>query len=266
MYLCVVLDDSRSAIERLRNALYAEEFKEMFTLVEFSQPEALYEYLRHNGANVDILFIDVILKDENDEEYPENGVKICRRIIADFPLIRVIFYTRFKKSSVSELGSFGQSFNLIVKPLEDIDLQRTLFNVLAGIESEKRDTQTLPLGRGGVLNVAYSDVISIESRGRTQQLTTSRGSFTLHSRFRTLAEFFTAERGFCIINKGVLINFVYVRSLLRDDFLLSNNRRLKIADGRKKIVKEAFFAYIGKKLPLGEPDDENENDDGEDHN
>lgn len=111
----IILDDEPSAIESLKKML---SFYDYINVMEtFSSFNYLWLYLQLNADQVELLFLDILLKNEN-------GLDVAKEINKAYPNIKIIFST--SEASYALDAYDASPIDYITKPINAVRLQRAL--------------------------------------------------------------------------------------------------------------------------------------------
>ncbi|ADG40313.1 LytR/AlgR family response regulator transcription factor [Leuconostoc kimchii] len=145
----IILDDEPSAIENLESML---SFYDYINVVQTSSSfNHLWHYLQSHADQVDLLFLDILL-------HNENGLDIAKMINANYPNIKIIFST---SEASYALDAYETSpIDYITKPINAVRLQKALTKIR---QTDKHHILKSNDVKIGIKNKNMIEMINIDS-------------------------------------------------------------------------------------------------------
>lgn len=196
----LLVDDEDICLEDLKSSLNM--FKYIDIVGETTTGSDTIKFLQKNEKKVDLIFLDIEIKDIN-------GFELAKYIRSTYPDIKIIFLTGHVGFALK--GYEFQPVDFLTKPINIIRLEESLLRVKSLKLNEKVDKE-IKIGihvEGGLEIIAVKDILYIEKRGRKVYIICNNGAVynsrdsvqKLESIFRNYG-FFRCHQSFIIpINK-----------------------------------------------------------------
>ena len=95
--------------------------------------------------------------------------------------------------------------------------------------------------KSGVINIIIDDIMYVEGNKNYQSLYLKDGNiFEVRLSMGDLEKQLT-PKGFIRIHKGYLVNYLFIRKIVKNDVLLTNNKILPLAGKRKEEIMEQYL-------------------------
>lgn len=190
------------------------------------------EFLTNNAEKkYDIVFMDIFME-------KKNGIETASEM-RSFDKDTILVFLTSSADYMPDAFSV-HAFGYLLKPL----LPDKLFKIMDDVKSLFFDDEpTLEFLSGKItLNPKYSEIIYIQSDSNYCIIhcptpCKSRGPFSSH------CEPLYADERFCIINRGILVNFDHVKEMDNCECLMDNGDILPINTKKASQLKLQFQAY-----------------------
>lgn len=187
-------------------------------------------------AKIDILLLDIILKDED-------GIQFAKELLEKRPDIKIIFITGYLNQT-RRLFTVG-AVRFLVKPIKDEELKIVLEDVISQLESEKKTFITLKVHKK-IIKLKAQDIYYIESRTRVVNIYGKDSEQSVHIK---LDEFMKQMPDmFLRVHKSYAVNMDKIQYFSAEGVILQNGQKVSISRSKYKEAKERFLSYCGNQL------------------
>ncbi len=203
----------------------------------FENAEKLKAFLNDKNNCVNLLFMDIVLGDEN-------GIEAAFEILKTHSDIMTVFVTAFANEYSEEIFSKIRPFGYLHKPIKD--------DILFGyIERANQNLQlkdeVLVIKEGtSVLEIPFSKIVFIESEKRKLHIHCVGFAHDVYAKLDE-TEVKLDER-FIRCHKSFIVNVDYIKSLEKSVFVLQNGKIINISKSMQPDVRIKYFKAKGRIL------------------
>ncbi|QBO36285.1 response regulator transcription factor [Periweissella cryptocerci] len=243
----IIIDDDDISIKSLTTLLAF--YNNVNVLNTFNSFSSAWQYIKENYENIDVLFLDIILTNEN-------GVAIGKKIKEHYPQINLVFCTSDPSFALDAYDT--EPVDYITKPIDAVRLQDTIERLNHIVDHNvpilKSENVKIGIKVQNVINmIPVNEIVSINKSLRKVRINlTDNTSFTTNE---TMQELYDKLHnfGFITITRSSLIPISRIEKIEYDRIkqnykvLLSNNEEITgISKRRLTNVKEdlAYFNWI----------------------
>lgn len=182
---------------------------------------------------VDIVFMDILLE-------KECGIDISRelRAISELEDTAIIYVSSIEMYTKELIRTRPTEY--INKPVQFKDLKEVLD--ACQLRLKRRRTSITVIHDRNRSNIRISDILYIESLGRTCTIVTGKGKVVCYAKLSDLHRQI-GKPSFLEIHKSFVVNFDHVQSYSYDEVVLNDGKVLGISQTRRKKVRESYLAY-----------------------
>ena len=198
-------------------------------IIQFMDSEELHSY---EGYPLDVLFMDIVLKDEN-------GIEETARINQKWKDCQIVYLTNYlyyatevyhtehiffalKEQFEERIGGiFGKVFHQLAQTREKL-----VYSVIGGKE----------------VSLAPADILYFERSGRITNIITVYGTYSIWDKLSVLTEGLPTL-DFVRCHNSYIVYLPAVREMLPDVFLMNDGREVTISRSYRKIAKAAFMKW-----------------------
>ena len=233
MQCCICDDDiiGLKVIKRMFKDLTAQSYWQVKT---FSSAKSLMNHLYKHKP--ELLIMDVDLDGAN-------GIELVREIHNRHPRLAVIFVSAHISfcSSVYE----AEHIYFLPKPIDEGYFRKAIAKAQQKIESTQDQLLTVKK-RNYITCIRYEDIIYIENKGRKVLIQTIDRQVEAYMAIEQLSE--TLDNRFVHCHKSYIVNMDFVKSKLRNVFILKDGLEIVISQSRRTKAKSAYLSYLGETL------------------
>lgn len=232
-----ICDDDIKIAEHIAHKI--NEYNPHHSVKLFTSSDSLISYLNTKEANVDLLFMDIVLDDEN-------GIDIASRIADNHPDILTVFITAFAEKFSEEIFLKIKPYGYIHKPIKDDVLQHYLDSAKHDIEVKSRNL-SVKIGLD-LFEIPFSKIIYIESEKRLSHIYVE-GFDNSHNTYAKLDEIQNhLDSRFIRCHKSYIVNADYIKSIEKDYFILKNGIEISISKAMHSDARVSYFKAKGREL------------------
>ena len=234
MLKVAVVDDDKTALLISKGAIeqFLQDNNVAFSIDAFSNSLAFISKAEEEHYTLVFLDIDI------DEI---NGIELGKKVKDINPQIDIIYLSQREDLVFDTL--FLHPFGFIRKSKLIQDFPSVLQLYLDTHQTMNENTSQLVVSsKSGVINIKVDDIMYIEGNKNYQTIYAKDGS-TLEVRLSMgdLEKQLT-PKGFIRIHKGYLVNYIYIRKIVKNDVLITNNKILPLAGKRKDEIMEQYLS------------------------
>ena len=232
MSICIAIcDDTTEDIKRLSDALYA--YDASFTIISYTDGQALLEDFLDCKHAIDILFLDIYM--------PEiDGIKTAERIRNEKKDVRIIFITSSNDHYPQAYEVFA--FNYILKPLDRDKLYRILDQALDELRRESNQKIRISY-KSKLYSIDYRDILYIESRDKFIFFHKIDGDMLqCYGKLDTIEKELPPE-SFIRCHKSFIVNTSHIAEMGVNYFRIG---QVSISISKKylKLAKERYYTFL----------------------
>ncbi|MDY0294542.1 MAG: LytTR family DNA-binding domain-containing protein [Acholeplasmataceae bacterium] len=235
MYRIAIVEDQQVSMDLLNRYLkkYGEEHQETFIIHEFCDGlDIVSDYI----DNLDIIFLDIEMKNMNGMEAAEKIRKIDKRVV-------IIFVTNMSDYAIRGYSVDAMSF--LLKPLPYFAFSQEMHKSLERIKARK-DKFILVPAEEGMMKVNTNEIKFVEVMKHSLTIHTLQNEITFRGTMKEM-EKLLSEHHFFRCNNSYLVNLAMVGGI-QSGYAIVANHQLKISRSKTKEFMEALTAFIGRRL------------------
>ena len=216
-------------------ATYIENaYKSLDLLIEFfASGEELLAYYQADKKVFDVILLDIEMKQIN-------GLEAAHQIRKVDTQTTIIFIT-----SHDELASMGyevSAFRFLTKPVKS----QKLIEALEAVRSQNNSSKTIHVSNPeGDYTVNINDILFFEAQNQQISIQTQANTFIQRYNLSAYVSEL-AKYDFVSVHRSYLVNMKYVKSINKQEIIITDGTILPISRLRYKEVKQAFHDYISK--------------------
>ena len=234
MLKVAILDDDKTALIISKGAIeqFLRDNNVPFTIDVFSASEPFLASAKEEKYQ--LLFLDI------DVDHI-NGIEIGTIIKNDNPEVDIIYLSQREDLVFDTL--FLHPFGFIRKSKIMQDFPSVLQLYLDTHHNKEMDNSKLVItSKNGVTNIVISDIVYVEGN-KNYQTIVLKDNTSMEVRL-SMGELENQldKKGFIRIHKGYLVNYLYIRKIVKNDVILTNNKVLPLAVKRKEEIMEKYLS------------------------
>ena len=231
----VICDDSSLVTRQITEYLHAymQTIPTSLQLYSYSDGHSLISSFQ-KGNDFGICFLDILMPGFS-------GMETAREIRHFNTHTRIIFLT---SSPEYALESYEvRAYDYILKPVTPERLNRLMNEVLKEIEHTD-GTGIVVRSDEGVQMLLLANIIYVEAmEKKTVYHLYPEGTVTCKEKFAEVCSRLNREGMFLQTHRSYVINLNYVDRIKENDILLSCQKRIPIAQGRTKEIRQAYLSF-----------------------
>lgn len=232
-----ICDDDIKIAEYISNKIL--EYKPKFEIEIFSDSASLINFLSNKANKVDLLFMDIVLNDEN-------GIETAARITKQHPDILTVFITAFADKFSEEIFLKIKPYGYIHKPVKDDILRHYLDSAKHDIEVKSRNL-SIKIGLDS-FDIPFTKIIYIESEKRLSHIYVE-GFDNSRDTYAKLDEIQNnLDSRFIRCHKSYIVNTDYIKSIEKDCFIFKNEIKIPISKAMHSDARVSYFKAKGREL------------------
>lgn len=242
--ICICDDDEKysSKLEEYITKYLGQVLHIDYNIDIFQSGDALISNITANACNYQLLFLDI-------EMDGLNGIEVATYIRKYDKCALIIYVTSYDKYTIE---SFSVSpFRYLLKPIQIEQFEDIL--TLAVNEIMLANQYLFFKFQNIQYQVKYENIISIQSQGGriiTMETNTKKEKYSFYGKIKELEKQLNPIV-FIKINAGVFVNFHFIHIISGLEIHMENGEIYTISRSRNKEVKQAYNAFLKRKLGLG---------------
>lgn len=227
-----IVDDLNSERERLKKDIldWSNENQYFFTITEFSSGE---EFLASfNELKPEIVFMDIYMDGIS-------GIKTAKEM-REISLNTILVFLTSSIDYMSDAFSC-RSFDYILKPIEKTRLYNILCDAIKVLP--QNDKYINIISHKQTIPVLYSDIQNIVSDSNYILICINDTEHRCRMSFGEISEKLLSDNRFCVINRGVLINFDYVIKMEHNLCYMKNDKTFSINIRKRSSLEQELIEY-----------------------
>ena len=239
MLKIAIIDDEQAALMISKSVIesFFKEHNVEFQLFAFSSPENLLA--SEVEEKFDLVFLDIDLPSMS-------GLEIAKKLIEVKKDTQIIFLSQ-REDLVFECLKF-HPFGFIRKSkiIEDFNLMMNQFyNTF--LNNDDKDTRLDIVDKTKTMSFKINEIVYIEGDRNYQNVVLKDGSsHNVRIPLGNLEERLKGH-GFLRIHKGYLVNYLFIRSIVGDEVILTNGTKLPMSKKRKEETMKQYLSISRKK-------------------
>ncbi len=208
-----------------------------FEIEIFENPASLMDYLNNSKNKIDLLFMDIVLGDEN-------GIDAAAKIVKAYPNIMTVFMTAFANEYSEEIFSKIKPYGYLHKPVKD--------DVLFGyIDRAKHDAElqgkVLSVKEGmSVMDIPFEKIVYIESEKRIVHIHCDGVTHDIYAKLDDIEK--SLDDSFIRCHKSFIVNTASIKSIEKGFFRLKDGKEITISKSEQSDVRIKYFKVKGREL------------------
>lgn len=203
----------------------------------FSSSTSLTKYLSQAGNEVDLLFMDIVLKDED-------GIDLAAQIIKKYPHILTVFITAYINEFSERIFLKLKPYGYLHKPIKD----ELLFHYVDSAKQEimlQNRSLTVKIGVS-TFEIPFKKIMCIESEKRILHIRCDDKDYDVYAKLDDVQK--SLDERFIRCHKSYLVNADFVKSFEKDSFILKGEKNIPISKAMHSQAKTNYFKAKGRKL------------------
>ncbi len=203
----------------------------------FSNSDSLFSYLNGNESKIDLLFMDIVLNDEN-------GIDLAAKIIEKHPDTLTVFITAFADKFSEEIFMKIKPYGYLHKPVKDEMLNHYLDSAERDVELKNR-TLSVKIGQDSI-EIPFSEIVYVESEKRLSHIHCKN---IIHDTYAKLDDIQNGlDSSFIRCHKSYLVNADFIKSIEKDYFILKDEKEIPISKAMHSDARTVYFKAKGREL------------------
>lgn len=175
------------------------------------------------------------------------GMEAARKLYADDPNCRLIFYTSSRTDAVESYTVRAAYY--LTKPVDPQYLHDAMEAACAGLADAARQICVCCCGVKTL--ILLKNILYLDCCAEHPQLHLKSRVLTLDDRVADLAAQLETDKRFLCCNRSTVVNLDWVRQATEGDFLMKNGDTVPIRQRGRAAVKKAFLQYSLRGLQRG---------------
>lgn len=207
-------------------------------ITSFESGESLVDFCSKHTNHFDILFLDILMNGIN-------GITTAERIRKTYPDIYIIFVTISKEYALDSYSVNAYSY--ILKPFDFDSIKSKFFELYEKIEFNKKNVIYVKNNQD-IYTIYLDEVIYFESNLRKITAHIKNGNkISFYNKMSNLEKELT-DNLFLRCHRSFFVNLIYIKSIVSNDLITTNNEYLPISKKYLNSTRELFTEYIKLKL------------------
>ena len=234
MLKIALLDDDKTALTISKGVIegFFQDKNIPFSVDAFTASAAFLSMAKEENYQLVFLDIDV------DEM---NGIDAGKVVKEIDPHTDIVYLSQREDLVFDTLFLHPFGFIRKSKILQDFPSVLQLY-LDTHVNAEEDSSKLVVTTKNGVTNIILNDIMYIEGNKNYQTIYLKDDStYEIRLSMGEL-EGQLENKGFIRIHKGYLVNYLYIRKIVKTDVLLTNNKILPLAGKRKEEIMEKYLA------------------------
>lgn len=197
-------------------------------VLKFYSGEELINTLTVKNTNIDIIFLDIIMKGID-------GIETAKRIRELNITSEIIFLTNSKEYALE--GYEVKAFNYIIKNSNNMEDK---IKEAIKYSYEKLDEYFIVSNQSGIEKIRLNQIVYIESNKRKIVINTLNGKYEMYEKlddsYQTLK-----YKGFLKCHRSYIINQDFIKKIESKDIVTSTGERVPISRSKIEEIKYSFM-------------------------
>lgn len=202
-------------------------------VVCFADWKELEEY---QSYPLDVLFMNIVFEYEKEQN---NGIDSMFQINEKWKDCQIVYLTDFLYFA-SE--AFRKEHTFYVLKAQFGDWIEEIFGKIFHELSQTRNKLIFSVIGGKEVSLSPTDIYCFERNGRTTDIITVYGIYTIWNKLSELMEILPSEY-FVRCHNSYIVYLPAVREMLADEFILNNDMKIMISRSYRKSTKIAFMRW-----------------------
>lgn len=233
MRICII-DDDNLMCQEIEKRIQKRYGNNLCEIVLFNEEEQFVKFAKENS--VDVIFVDVKLKEKN-------GIDTAKKVRAFCPQVITVYISAFPQFVFQSFET--EPLNYLLKPIDNNEFNTTLDRVIDKYNSYH---QAIAIkNRYDITNIEIIDICYIEGYNRkiTYHLINGEKMYVRGNLTKAFAQ--VEKLDFVRCHQGFIVNMKYIKSFDEDEIVLVNGERVPISVRKKLDTKQAYYAYVNRR-------------------
>lgn len=232
-----ICDDDIKIAEYIARKIY--DYKPECDVQVFSNSDSLVNFLSDKTNVADLLFMDIVLNDEN-------GIDAAAKITEKHPNIMTVFITAFADKFSEEIFLKLKPYGYLHKPIKDDVLHHYLDCAKHDLEM-KNKTLSVKIGLDS-FEIPFSKIVYIESEKRLSHIYVNGcdDSYDTYAKLDDIQN--NLDNRFIRGHKSYIINADFIKSIEKDCFILKDEKEIPISKAMHSNARISYFKAKGREL------------------
>lgn len=200
-------------------------------VLKFYSGNELINTLSTKNTNVDIIFLDIIMKGMN-------GIETAKRIRELNIKSEIIFLTNSKEYALE--GYDVKAFNYIIKNSDNMEDK---IKEAIKYSYSKLEEYFILSNQSGIEKIRLSQIVYIESNKRKIIINTLSGKYETYEKLEDSYQILK-YKGFLKCHRSYIINQYFIKKIESKDILTSTGERVPISRSKIEEIKYSFMDYL----------------------
>lgn len=209
---------------------YCNQFSKEIDIYTFSSGEDLLNSYR---PDFDIIFLDIKM-------HKLDGIEVAYRIRLIDSNVQIFFLTSIKRYSL--IGYEVDAVNYLIKPLSYDKFVAEMTKAITRLKT--RNEFILVKNSSGYYKIYYSDIIFIESDGRTTLIHQNGKKIPSPSNMKQMEESLDSSC-FFRCHTSYIVNLKHVHSVSTTEIILYDDIKIPLSRKKRKEFTDKWLEYLG---------------------
>ena len=205
----------------------------------FSNSESLISFLNDKTNKVDLLFMDIVLDNEN-------GIDVAANIVEKHPDIITVFITAYADKFSEGIFLKMKPYGYLHKPVKDEILRHYIDCAKHDVEMKKK-TLSVKIGLD-TFDIPFSKIVYIESEKRLSHIYVDGYEEPRDTYAKLDVVQKKLDDRFVRCHKSYIVNADYVKSIEKDCFILKKGKEIPISKAMHSDARVGYFKAKGSGL------------------
>ena len=190
------------------------------------------------GNRYDIIFMDIAMRHMDGLVAAQKIRKIDKEAL-------LIYVTNYSEYAIEAYAV--QPFQFLLKPYTSEMLEKYFLGTLK--EILKKDIYFRYSVNKRSYKIPMQDILYFESRGREVHIASKYGMYKFNTKLKNIEQRLLDSRiEFWRIHQSYLASRKHIYNISYNEIEMSNGVILPISEGRRKIIREKYFDYLGESI------------------
>ncbi|MCR8746296.1 LytR/AlgR family response regulator transcription factor [Romboutsia lituseburensis] len=200
-------------------------------VLKFYSGDELINTLSKKYINVDIIFLDIIMKGMN-------GIETAKKIRELNITSEIIFLTNSKEYALE--GYDVKAFNYIIKNSDNMEDK---IKEAIKYSYEKLEEYFIISNQSGIEKIRLSQIVYIESNKRKIIINTLSGKYETYEKLKDSYQTLK-YKGFLKCHRSYIVNQDFIKKIESKDIVTSTGERVPISRSKIEEIKYSFMDYL----------------------
>lgn len=228
-----ILDDDKTALMISKGSIeqFIQNRNIQCSIDTFSDAYLFIQAVKINNYTVVILDIDL---------QESNGIEVGKQVKEINPQIDIIYLSQREDLVFDTLYLHPFGFIRKSKIIQDFP---SVFQLYLDTRMNTADdnSKLVVTSKNSVINIDINEIMYVEGNKNYQTIYLKDGTMMDVRLSMGDLETNLSKKGFIRIHKGYLVNYIYIRKIVKNDVILLNNKILPLARKRKDEIMEQYL-------------------------